>query len=105
LGQDPERACKSSDRGAPRLKTFVWVPFGGPEARGTPADGLGEVRTRAPRVPFLRLGFSEVSVTGRIPQKSFFSMEILGHIASVPALVRLDSDDVKLWRGIDRIGM
>jgi hypothetical protein len=32
-------------------------------------------------------------------------MEILGHIASVPALVRLDSDDVKLWRGIDRIGM
>ena len=49
LGQEPERACKSSDRGASRLKTFVWVPSGAPEAQGPPADGLGDVRARAPR--------------------------------------------------------
>ena len=48
LGQEPERDCKSSDRGARRLKTFVLVPFGDPEARGAPADGLGDFQTRAP---------------------------------------------------------
>ena len=54
LGQDSERACKLSDRGDSRLKNLRMGPLcGGAEARGPPADGLGDVRTRAPRVPFL----------------------------------------------------